>query len=129
MMSRTCSSFGAIVAGRAALAEEVGLTAAEFAEPFAELEKSGLVLGDFRSRLVFVTFMAQDDPPPNEKVAIGRGRMLGDLPSCDLRRLIAAACVKHAGPFREQLAEAAANFGQIDDVEELLEIAEGRGRS
>lgn len=129
MMSRTCTSFGAIVGGRAALAEEVGLTAAEFNEPFAELEKSGLVLADFRSRLTFISFMAADDPPPNQRVSIGRGRMLGDLPECDLRRRIAAACVRHAGAFADELAAAAANFGGLDDVEELLGIAEGRGRS
>jgi hypothetical protein len=128
MMSRTCTSFGAITGGPTALAEEVGVTTAAFNEAFAELEKSGLVIADWRARLVFISFLVEDDRPSNEKAAIGRGRMLGDLPECDLRRRIAAACIKFAGPFREQLAESASNIGQLDDVEELLDIAQRQGR-
>jgi excisionase family DNA binding protein len=78
MMSRSCTSFGAVVGGRAALAEETGVEAREFSEAFAELERAGLVLAEWPARLVFLTFMPEDDRPSNESAAIGRGRMLGD---------------------------------------------------
>lgn len=114
MMSRSCTSFGAIVGGRAALAEECGVDAKEFAEAFSDLEKAGLVLADWTARLVFVTFMAEDDPPQNTSVAIGRGRMLGELPECNLRRRIAATVLRFAGPYAEELENAAVNFGPLD---------------
>lgn len=114
MLCRSCTSFGAIVGGRAALAEETGVDAAEFSGAFADLEKAGLVLADWKARLVFVGFMAEDDPPVNKNMAIGRGRMLGDLPACDLRRAISATCLKFAGPWADDLENAAVNFGTLD---------------
>ena len=123
MLNRRCTSFGAIPGGRAALAEECGADPKEFSEAFTELESSGLVVADWTARLVFIEFMVEDDPPSNASVATGRGRMLGDLPECDLRRRIAATCFRHAGAFGDEFTEAAANFGGLD-VDEL-EVEDG----
>jgi hypothetical protein len=122
MLTQSCTSFGAILGGRAALAEEVGMSPTEFDEVFAELEKSGLAAADFGSRLVFLTFMAEDDPLANECAAKGRGRIVGDLPDCELRQRIAATCFRHGGNFADDFLTAVEDIGGVDIEEPLHEI-------
>ena len=129
MLSRSCTSFGAVVGGRGGLAEECGVAEREFSEVFAELEKSGLLVADLGNRLSFIGFLSEDDPPANASVAVGRGRMLGDLPECPLRQFIAATLVRHAGKYAEELAGAAENIGGLDGCEESAKPGVARGRS
>jgi len=122
LLCRSCTTFGAILGGPGALAEECGgADSKEFSEAFAELEKSGLVEADWQNRICFVTFVPEDDPPVNENMAKGRGRAVGDLPDCNLRRKIVAEILKHAGPWADEFSKAAANFGGVDTDEEPQE--------
>jgi hypothetical protein len=80
---------GAVLIGRAALAEALGWPDGDgFEACLNELRAAGLVLADWRARLAWCPKALQDNPPQSAKVAIAWGRWLAEFFDCELGRRI-----------------------------------------
>lgn len=84
---RTCIVPGLLMAGRAAMAEELGWPQEAFDEAFAEAFQLGMVKADWKARLVWLpNALRESNKPESLNVAIAWRKEFNLLPNCDLKR-------------------------------------------
>src|SRR6266566_5534859 len=83
----TCQSLpipGLIVAGEAAMAEQIGWSAERLRKGFAELSRNGLrVVGD--GRVSWLPKALEYQPPSNPNVVKGWSKTWDDVPECEAK--------------------------------------------
>lgn len=108
--SDTCPIPGVIVAGRAALAEAVGLSPEAFREAFREASSQGMVKADWEARVVWLPKAVKHNPPESPNVVRSWQTHWELVPECALKgeiyaSLSAAMEGKHQA-FREAFRKA-----------------------
>lgn len=75
---------GLFKAGPASIAEELGWSGEQFAIPFGELLREGLIKADTKARLIWLPNALKHNPPPNVNVVKGWENSIQFLPQCEL---------------------------------------------
>jgi hypothetical protein len=100
---------GVFIAGETTLAEGLAWPLAAFRRCWREIEAQNMAEADWRARLVWIRKQSVWDPPTSPNAAKGWGRVLVQMPECELRDRIEAflyAFTEGLGePFAKAFAE------------------------
>ena len=113
---RTTHLPGVVLVGRAGVAEDMGLDDDVARAALAELEDLGVIVADWRARVVWLPERLTECPPDSSKTVLGWLYQWAAVPACALRSRIERALVEHCAVRGRTFLDAARAIGMDVDA-------------